>query len=50
MIFPVALKGEKFVIERPADHGGNCEFAQYEDLEKEFGAEQVHCLDLLPLF
>jgi len=46
VIFPVALKGEKFVIERPADHGGNCEFAQYEELEKEFAAEKVHPGDL----
>jgi len=46
VIFPVALKGEQFTIERPADHGGNCSFASYEDLEKEFAAEKVHPGDL----
>lgn len=30
MIFPVALKGEDFLIERPADHGGNATFPTFE--------------------
>ena len=41
MIFPVALKGEDFLIERPDTHGGNQTFASFEDLEKEFAAEKV---------
>jgi len=46
VIFPVALKGEKFLIERPDTHGGNQTYASFEDLEKEFGAEKVHPGDL----
>ena len=46
MIFPVALKGEEFLIERPADHGGNATYSNYEDLEKDFAAEKVHPGDL----
>ena len=30
VIFPVALKGEDFLIERPADHGGNATFPTFE--------------------
>ena len=41
MIFPVALKGEEFLIERPDTHGGNQTYASFEDLEKEFAAEKV---------
>merc|ERR1719412_3296605 len=46
VIFPVALKGEEFLIERPADHGGNATYSNYEDLEKDFAAEKVHPGDL----
>ena len=45
VIFPVALKGEKFLIERPDTHGGNQTYASFEDLEKEFGAEKVQNSD-----
>jgi len=46
VIFPVALKGEDFLIERPEDHGGNITYPNFEDLEKEFAAEKVHPGDL----
>jgi len=46
VIFPVALKGEEFLIERPDTHGGNQTYASFEDLEKEFAAEKVHPGDL----
>jgi len=46
VIFPVALKGEQFVIERPAEHGGNATYANYQDLETAFAADQVHPGDL----
>lgn len=46
VIFPVALNGEDFLIERPDTHGGNQTFASFEDLEKEFAAEKVHPGDL----
>jgi len=46
VIFPVALKGEQFVIERPTEHGGNASYAAYADLEAAFAADQVHPGDL----
>jgi len=46
VIFPVALKGEKFLIARPEDHGGNVEFANFEELEASFAKEEVHPGDL----
>merc|ERR1719291_1260308 len=46
VIFPVALKGEKFTIERPEQHGGNAYFEDYEDLEQAFGKEEIHPGDL----
>jgi len=46
VIFPVALKGEKFIIERPEAHGGNVEFTNFEDLEASFAKNDVHPGDL----
>merc|ERR1712226_1363836 len=46
VIFPVALKGEKFKIERPEAHGGNVEFDNFESLEAAFGKEEIHPGDL----
>jgi len=46
VIFPVALKGEKFKIERPEAHGGNVEFDDFESLEAAFGKEEIHPGDL----
>jgi len=46
VIFPVALKGEQFVIDRPAEHGGNATYSSYQALEDEFAADKVHPGDL----
>lgn len=35
-----------FIIARKAEHGGNVEFMTYEDLEKAYGAGEVHPMDL----
>jgi tyrosyl-tRNA synthetase len=39
-------KGEKFVIKRPEKYGGNLEYDNYEDLEKDFVDKKLHPLDL----
>ena len=39
-------KGEKLVIERPDKYGGNLEYSNYEELEKDFKAKKLHPLDL----
>jgi len=39
-------QGQKFVIERPEKFGGNLEFSNYKDIEKEFVAKKLHPLDL----
>lgn len=46
VIFPVALKGEKFCITRPEAHGGNVEYSEFEALEAAFGSEDIHPGDL----
>jgi len=46
VVFPVALKGEKFTINRPEQHGGDISFETYELLEESFGKEEVHPGDL----
>merc|ERR1712038_1147703 len=46
VVFPVALKGERFTIERPEQHGGNAYFEDYENLEQAFAKEEVHPGDL----
>ena len=46
VIFPVALKGEKFTIERDEKNGGNAYFEAYENLEQSFAKEEVHPGDL----
>merc|ERR1711976_1065199 len=46
VIFPVALKGEKFKVERKPENGGNVEFEKFEDLENAFAKEEVHPGDL----
>merc|ERR1712088_852593 len=46
VIFPVALNGEKFKIERPEAHGGNVEFEDFDSLEAAFGKEEIHPGDL----
>ena len=44
IIFP-ELKEEKFIIERPEKFGGNLEFNNYTELEKQF-LKELHPLDL----
>lgn len=39
-------KREKFVIERPGKYGGNLEYDNYEEIEKDFIAKKLHPLDL----
>eukprot|EP00088_Acartia_fossae_P010276 TRINITY_DN1510_c0_g2_i2.p1 TRINITY_DN1510_c0_g2~~TRINITY_DN1510_c0_g2_i2.p1 ORF type:complete len:503 (-),score=131.44 TRINITY_DN1510_c0_g2_i2:5-1513(-) len=46
VIFPVALKGEDFVVERAQENGGNSNYKEFESLEADFGAEKVHPGDL----
>jgi len=46
VIFPVALKEEKFTIERDEKNGGNACFEKFEDLEQAFGKEEIHPGDL----
>merc|ERR550539_415673 len=46
VIFPVALKGEKFIITRDEKNGGNVEFDDFEALEQTFAREEVHPADL----
>merc|ERR1739848_86272 len=46
VIFPVALKGEKFIINRDEKNGGNIEFDDFESLEQTFAKEEVHPADL----
>jgi len=46
VIFPVALKGENFIIERKEEFGGNSSYENFEALESDFAAEKVHPGDL----
>ena len=46
VIIPVALKGEKFVVQRSAEHGGDVSFSTYEELETAFSKEEIHPGDL----
>ena len=39
-------KKEKFVIERPEKYGGNLEYENYEEVEKDFVSKKLHPLDL----
>ena len=39
-------KGEKFIIERPEKFGGNLEYKNYEEIEKDFIEQKLHPLDL----
>lgn len=39
-------KKEKFVVERPEKFGGNIEYKDYEELEKDFKSKKLHPLDL----
>merc|ERR1712154_15074 len=46
VIFPVALKEEKFTVDRDEKNGGNAYFEKFEDLEQAFGKEEIHPGDL----
>jgi tyrosyl-tRNA synthetase len=39
-------RGEVFLVERPEKFGGNAEYKNYEDLEKDFVAKNLHPADL----
>ncbi len=39
-------KGQKFKVDRPEKYGGNLEYSNYEDLEKDFIEKKLHPLDL----
>jgi tyrosyl-tRNA synthetase len=39
-------KKEKFIVERPAKFGGNLEYLNYEEIEKDFIEKKLHPLDL----
>ncbi len=39
-------KKEKFVVERPEKYGGNLEYENYEELERDFKEKKLHPLDL----
>merc|ERR1712226_1389779 len=42
VIIPVALKGESFTIMRSEEHGGDVNYASYEELETAFAKEEIH--------
>jgi len=46
VVFPVALKGENFVINRPEQHGGDANFETFDSLEQSFAREEIHPGDL----
>merc|ERR1711872_902339 len=46
VVFPVALKGEKFTINRPEQHGGDVSFEDFNSLEQSFAKEDIHPGDL----
>merc|ERR1712168_347332 len=46
VVFPVALKGEKFTINRPEQHGGDVSFEDFNTLEQSFAKEDIHPGDL----
>ena len=39
-------KGKKFIVERPEKYGGNIEYENYEQIEKDFIDKKLHPLDL----
>jgi tyrosyl-tRNA synthetase len=49
LVFPVlAERGERFVVERPAEYGGDLTYDSYEALESDFLSEELHPADLKP--
>ena len=39
-------KKEKFVVNRTEEYGGNLEYENYKEIEKDFVAKKLHPLDL----
>ncbi|KAF7274204.1 hypothetical protein GWI33_013124 [Rhynchophorus ferrugineus] len=46
VIFPLFNSGEKFVITRSPEHGGNIEYESFNKLEEGFAKEEIHPGDL----
>jgi len=46
VIFPVALKGDQFTINRAPENGGDASYSTFEDLEQSFGKNEIHPGDL----
>ncbi|XP_044590504.1 tyrosine--tRNA ligase, cytoplasmic isoform X1 [Cotesia glomerata] len=46
VIFPMMKAGEKYLVPRPKEFGGDIEFEKYEDLEAAFAKEIIHPGDL----
>jgi len=47
LVFPILdERGEPFVVERPAQYGGDLVYESYEDLEADFVSEELHPADL----
>lgn len=46
VVFPLFKQGEKFVVARSAEHGGNAEYDTFEKLEEAFAKQDVHPGDL----
>jgi len=46
VVYPVALKGEKFTINRPEEHGGDASYDTFDSLEQSFAKEEIHPGDL----
>ncbi|KAK0175782.1 hypothetical protein PV327_009504 [Microctonus hyperodae] len=46
VIYPLMKAGEKFLISRTAEFGGDATFEKYEDLEASFAKEDIHPGDL----
>jgi tyrosyl-tRNA synthetase len=49
LVFPIlGERGEPFVVERPAEYGGDLVYETYDDLEADFVSEELHPADLKP--
>ena len=46
VVIPVVLKGQPFIITRPAEHGGDVQYASFEELQTAFAEEKIHPGDL----
>lgn len=46
VVFPLMNKGENFRVCRPAEHGGDVEYSNFEDLESAFAKQEIHPGDL----